>query len=142
MIVRQKIIIDRLKALKEDQKKNGIGNRIRELRTKQKLTGTELASLVNKSQSAISDIENGKRNIDSYELPLFAAALDTTVDYLCSGHFAETVNFSLDTGLSEQAIEMLKICAATGRSDITRIINLLLPLIYNELKIDEMRKML
>lgn len=129
---RQIAVSDRLKALKEDQKNNGIGNRIRELRKDQKLTGAELASLVNMSQSAISDIENGKRNIDSRDLPLFAAALDTTVDYICSGHSPETVNLALETGLSERAFETLKDCKSLGLTGISRLLNLLLYSAHNE----------
>ena len=126
-LIQRKIAVShRLKALQQDQESNGIGNRIREQRAAQKLTGSELASLVNLSQSAISDIENGKRNIDSRELPLFAAALDTTVDYLCSGHSPETVNLALETGLTEKAFETLKGFQAFGNTGVSRLLNLLL----------------
>lgn len=117
---REKAVKDRLKALKQDQENNGIGNRIREQRIKQGLTGIQLAKLVNMSQSAISDIENGKRNIDSREIPLFAAALDCSVEYLCSN------NLALETGLSERAVETLKGLKAFGNNSVSRVLNLLL----------------
>ena len=128
---REKAVKDRLKALKQDQENNGIGNRIKEQRTKQGLTGIQLAKLVNMSQSAISDIENGKRNIDSRDMPLFAAALDCSVEYLCSN------NLALETGLSERAVETLKGLKAFGNNRVLNVLNLLLYSAKNAKKEEE-----
>jgi transcriptional regulator with XRE-family HTH domain len=116
----------RLKALRQDQESNGIGKRIKALRAEQQLTGSELAALVDTTQSAISDIENGKRHIDCYDLPKFAAALNTTVDYICSGLSPENMNIGLETGLSENALETLKWYKSSGNNGFSALLNFLL----------------
>lgn len=116
----------KIRELRKDQENNGIGKRIKKLRTEQQLTGAELASMVDMKQSRISEIENGKRNLDSSELPLFAAALNTTVDYLCSGHSPETVNVSLLTGLDETALDTLKWYKSSGNNGFSMLLNFLL----------------
>ncbi len=116
----------KIKELRKDQENNGAGKRIKQLRTELQLTGAELAALVGLNQSRISEIETGKRNVDSSELPLFAAALNTTVDFICSGRSPETVNLSLLTGLDENAIETLKWYKSSGNSGFSELLNFLL----------------
>lgn len=116
----------RIRSVKQEQENNGVGQRIRQLRTDLQLTGAELASLVGLRQSAISAIENNGRSIDCCELPLFAAALNTTVDYICSGHPPETVNITLETGLNENAIDTLKWYKSSGNNGFAALLNMLL----------------
>lgn len=67
--------------------KNGLGKRIRELRSKKGLSQSKLAETIgnNMSVSRISDYENDRRAIDINTLASFAQALGTSLDYLYYG---------------------------------------------------------
>jgi len=68
------------------------GDRIRELREKQKMTQDQLAKQADISKGFLSDVENNNRNISSQSLLKIANALGTSVDYLLSGAVAEVVS--------------------------------------------------
>jgi len=68
------------------------GDRIRELREKQKMTQDQLATQADISKGFLSDVENNNRNISSQSLLRIANALGTSVDYLLSGAVAEVVS--------------------------------------------------
>lgn len=57
-------------------------NRIKEMRIAQKLRQTELASLLNVSQAALSGYETGKYEPDQNTLKRIAKILNTSIDYL------------------------------------------------------------
>lgn len=61
-----------------------IGKRIKEIRSKQKLTQLELADIIEKSYSYISYIETGKKQLSLETLIDIANALKVTADELLS----------------------------------------------------------
>lgn len=62
-----------------------MGERVRELRERQKLTQDELASRAKLSKGFLSDIENNKRKVGSEYLLRIANALGASVDFLLTG---------------------------------------------------------
>lgn len=58
-----------------------LGQRIRQARERLGLSQEELATLVDKDQTAISEYEHGKRKFPVTELPLFAQALQVPLFY-------------------------------------------------------------
>lgn len=62
-----------------------IGERIREIREKRKMTQEELARIAHLSKGFLSDVENNKRNIGSVGLLRLSNSLGASVDYLLSG---------------------------------------------------------
>ena len=64
---------------------NSVGGRIRALRRAKNITQDELAVLVNSSRVQINQWETGARELPMGRLDDFAAALDTSCDYLLRG---------------------------------------------------------
>ena len=62
--------------------KKVIGERIKKIRLKNKLTQTELANLLNTSQSNISSYESGKTLMLTAFIYSFAKRFDVSLDYL------------------------------------------------------------
>lgn len=62
-----------------------VGDRIREIREKKKLTQDQLAERARISKGFLSEIENGRRNVSSEYLLRVANALSASVDYLLRG---------------------------------------------------------
>jgi len=58
-----------------------LGQRIRQARERLSLSQEQLAELVNKDQTAVSEYENGKRKVSITELPLLANVLDVPIGY-------------------------------------------------------------
>ena len=68
-----------------------VGDRIKDLRGRKKLTQTELAKLVELTYVQIGRYETGKSNPSADVLQRLAQALDTTTDYLMKGTEDEAV---------------------------------------------------
>ena len=88
----------------------GIGERIKELRTLNKLTQTDLAKKVGLSYIQIGRYETQKSNPSSEVLQKLASVLDTTTDFLMNGSHDEMVATQLtDRELLNQfkAVEQL-----------------------------------
>jgi len=68
-----------------------VGDRIRELREKRKMTQEQLAKAADISKGFLSDVENNNRNISSQGLLKIANSLGASVDYLLRGEMKETV---------------------------------------------------
>lgn len=62
-----------------------IGDRIRDVRTKKRLTQDQLAEKAHISKGFLSDVENDKRNISSMKLLEISNNLGVSVDYLLKG---------------------------------------------------------
>lgn len=70
-----------------DGRRNVSGERVRQMRTKKRLTQADLAAKVQTTgvileQDAISRIENGSRMVQDYELRVLAEELGVTADWL------------------------------------------------------------
>lgn len=61
-----------------------LGDKVKELRKKMKITQQELATSIGLSQSAIGMIESNRQGASNDTLVKLANALNTTVDYLLS----------------------------------------------------------
>jgi len=73
----------------------GIGERIKDLRTKKKLTQSDLAKLVGLSYIQVGRYETEKSNTSSGVLQKIAQALDTTNDFLMNGATNEMASSQL-----------------------------------------------
>ena len=86
---------------------NSVGGRIRALRRAKNITQDELAVLVNSSRVQINQWETGARELPMGRLDDFAAALDTSCDYLLRGvPYEKTESFN-KTGLNMYALNAL-----------------------------------
>lgn len=70
---------------------SSVGERIREVRSEQRMTQEELAERTGISKGFLSDVENGKRGIGSDYLLRIANALGASLDYLMRGQAAGPV---------------------------------------------------
>ncbi len=87
-----------------------IGNRIKDLRTKLKMTQTDLAKKVGLSYIQVGRYETQKSKPSSEILQKLAAALETTADYLMNGGSGEVVSAQLtDKELLSQFKEVEKL---------------------------------
>lgn len=87
-----------------------IGDRIKELRTKLKMTQTDLAKKVGLSYIQVGRYETKKSKPSSEILQKLAVALDTTTDYLINGGTDEVVSAQLtDKELLSQFKEVEKL---------------------------------
>lgn len=87
-----------------------IGVRIKELRTKLKMTQTDLANKVGLSYIQVGRYETQKSKPSSEILQKLAAALETTTDYLMNGGSDEVVSAQLtDKELLSQFREVEKL---------------------------------
>lgn len=76
-----------LKIYNMDGRRNVSGERVRQMRTKKRLTQADLEAKVQTTgvileQDAISRIENGSRMVQDYELRALAEVLGVTADWL------------------------------------------------------------
>lgn len=76
-----------MKIINLDGRRNVSGERVRQVRTRKRLTQADLAARVQTigvilGQDAISRIENGSRMVQDYELRALAEVLGVTSDWL------------------------------------------------------------
>ncbi len=98
---------------------NGIGNKIKELRTLQNLTQFELAEKANLSISLISKIEIQEENIKINTLKKIAKALNTNIESLLKKEDKHSLN-------EEVIINKLNKLDGQSKKDIEKIINQLI----------------
>lgn len=89
-------------------------DKLKELRTKKKLSQTELAEKLGVSRGSISFYENGERTADIDFVYKAAQFFNVSADYLLGRTEAETMDPNLGaaqeyTGLSEEAVTMLHV---------------------------------
>ena len=70
--------------------KNVIGERVRLVRTKKKLTIVDFVAILNEmgleiDRTGVSRIENNQRNVYDYEILIIAEALEETTEFLLHG---------------------------------------------------------
>lgn len=66
-----------------------VGDRLREIRERRRITQEQLAVAADISKSFLSEVENNKRNISSQGLLRIAKVLGASVDYLLTGEAKE-----------------------------------------------------
>lgn len=88
--------------------KQGIGKRIEGLRKREKLSQDELAKKLNMNRSSLNMWELGERELKAGDLQDIADFFGVTTDYLIYGREAPNIDIYRATGLSQEAIEMLK----------------------------------
>lgn len=67
-----------------------LGQRIRDIRKRKKITQDELAKMLNYSDaSSISYIETGQRELNAKKLPLLAEVLEVSIEELLGGSLEE-----------------------------------------------------
>lgn len=76
-----------MKVINLDGRRNVSGERVRQVRTRKRLTQADLAARVQTTgvileQDAISRIESGSRMVQDYELRALAEVLGVTADWL------------------------------------------------------------
>ncbi len=81
-----------------------IGDRIRELRKAKNLTQDDLAMLTNSSRVQINQWETGARELSASRVMEFAAALDTSCDFLLRGVPMEKAESFNQTGLDMHSL--------------------------------------
>lgn len=86
-----------------------LGRRIAEKRLEKGYSQTDLAKLLNISQTLLAKIETGKRNIQVETLAAIARILDTDCDYLITGTKTEHLTAE-QYGLSNDAADVLRTC--------------------------------
>ncbi len=72
-----------------------LGDKIKELRKRKKITQQKLAEMIGVSQSSIGMLEGNKQGASNETLVKLAIALDTTTDYLLSNDENKSIDFSL-----------------------------------------------
>ena len=113
------------KQIKSETAAEVFGKRLRKLRQQAGLTGAELAEIVGTNQSRISAIETANNAyINALDLPLYAAALNTTVSFLVSGYEPENEFVGHELGLSNKTINRLIHDQQQGNIFYTDAINL------------------
>lgn len=85
-----------------------IGKRIAELRQKNNLTQSELASKLCVSREMINYWEKGSRDIKTGNIVLLSEVLNTTCDYLLQGIEPNSIDIFRDLGLSQAAIDRIR----------------------------------
>ncbi len=78
------------KVRKRKAPKNVIGERVRLIRTKRKLTIVDFVAILNEmgleiDRTGVSRIENNQRNVYDYEILIIAEALEETTEFLLHG---------------------------------------------------------
>ena len=88
-----------------------IGDRIREIREKRKMTQDHLAQAADISKGFLSDVENDKRNVSSQILLRIANSLGASVNYLLTGEtkeppMRESINIPPELSLAAQKLNL------------------------------------
>ena len=91
-----------------DTSKSGIGQRIRVLREKGKLTQKELADFLQVKRETVNFWENGYRDLKTEYTVTLANFFDVTCDYILRGIDSKNVDICFRTGLSEEAVSALE----------------------------------
>jgi len=93
----------------KDDMNTAIGERIKEIRTKQNITQENLSEMVNLgSGQQISDIERGLCGISITKLIEFCKALDIDADYLLFGTLTRSKNIPINRYLTKMTPEQAR----------------------------------
>jgi len=81
-------------------KNNNLGTRIQMLRKQENISQDDLAKCLDVPRSAVSQIENGERNVSSDELRKLTEVFKTTADYLLGLENAPVINLEKRKGVA------------------------------------------
>ena len=84
-----------------------LGYRIKEIRTQQGITQSELAKRINKSKSAVSGYESNAQIPPSEVLVSIATVLNVSLDYLVGFEMEEPISLKNYTSQQKKAIGLL-----------------------------------
>lgn len=99
-----------------NKKSKEVGNRIREIRKKKRLSQSQLSELLDISPSHMSDIENGKTNIGLDIFMDLTEILQVSADWLL-----QTDIPPVNSILNNEASDILADCSASERQAILKI---------------------
>lgn len=91
-----------------------IGQRIRRARAMNKLSQAQLAALICKSQSYISNIERGKQNISVLALQTIANALNLSADWFLQNNYSPA-------SIPENISRLLKDCNSAEQEALVHL---------------------
>ena len=86
-----------------------IGARIKQLREQEQMTQAQLAEKMNTSREAINLWERGARDMKTGTICALAKIFNVSCDYLLTGTSAENITLAKDLGLTNNAIEILRL---------------------------------
>lgn len=105
-----------------------------ELREEKTLTKKELAEKLKISAASLGYYESGERLPDISIACKIADFFGITCDELIRGVKSENVNINKELGLSDKAIDILKILKITNLDDIVNVISFLIEKLHFEIK--------
>ena len=108
-----------------------IGDNLKKIRKEKGVNQTEFAKSLNISQSYLSDLENGRKNISMKTVQQIASELNVTVGYLTSGN--KMYGDLSDHEKREQFLKLNKELALKNSEKETNLKNNLLELIKSDL---------
>jgi transcriptional regulator with XRE-family HTH domain len=105
---------------------NEIGFRIKKLREERDIKQQDLAEALHVQRVTVSQWENGTRDLKTEYTIKLADYFGVTCDEILRGIKSENVDISRELGLTDKAIDVLKLQNQLGHSDLTQTINFLL----------------
>lgn len=109
---------------------NNIGENIGKLRTQRGLSQADVAKAIGVRRETVTQWENGTRDLKTKYTLLLADLFNVTCDEILRGVKAENIQVSKEFGLSDEAIEALKIInlwssEGTGLKNVVEALNFL-----------------
>lgn len=86
-----------------------IGARIKVLREEQKLTQSELATIMHTSRETINQWERGARDMKTGTVIALAKHFGVSCDYILTGVEAKRIKASMDLGLNNNTLKLLEV---------------------------------
>lgn len=86
-----------------------LGDKVKELRKKLKITQQKLAEIIGVSQSTIGMIEGNKQGASNETLIKLASALNTTVDYLLSDEINTKILNEIEINIPQEYTDKYKV---------------------------------
>ncbi|WP_353462676.1 helix-turn-helix transcriptional regulator [Mammaliicoccus sciuri] len=108
-----------------------IGDNLKKIRKERKINQTDFAKSLDISQSYLSDLENGRKNISMNTVQKIAEKLNVSVGYLTSGN--KMYSDLTKDEVAQQMMKMNKILKSDNQNKETNLKNNLLELIQKDL---------
>lgn len=108
-----------------------IGDNLKKIRKERKINQTEFAKSLDISQSYLSDLENGRKNISMNTVQKIAKKLNVSVGYLTSGN--KMYSDLTENEAKQQILQMKKILNNDNKNKENNLKNNLLEIIQKDL---------